>query len=258
MWPQPTMRFFSRARPSGVMPAAESPFCSRISASASAVPDDANAAFQCSRWNAPAIVSISERAAVSAAAKAVRREAAVGEKALRHPDATDLQRLEALGLEPAADDEFGRSAADVDDEPRLGRGRQHVRDAVVDEPRFLVAGDDVDRESERALGLRQERRRVGRDAKRVGRDRAHRRRMQALDALAETREAGESGAPRFRREPAALVDAGADAQILAPGVEAKDLIAFDASDLEAEAVRAHVDDGERLGRGAERGMVRGA
>ena len=76
------------------------------------------------------------------------------------------------------------------------RGRQHVRDAVVDEPRLLVAGDDVDREAERALGLRQERRRVRRDAERVGRDGAHRGRMQAPDPLAEAREAGERRALR--------------------------------------------------------------
>ena len=73
-------------------------------------------------------------------------KAAVGEETLRHADAPDLQRLETLGFEAAADDELGRSAADVDDEPRLARCGQHVRDAVVDEPRFLVAGDDVDRE----------------------------------------------------------------------------------------------------------------
>ena len=54
-----------------------------------------------------------------------------------------------------------------------------------------------------------------------------------------------------------LVDARADAQRLAPGVEAEDLVALDASDLEPEAVRSHVDDGERAGaRWRSRGMVR--
>ena len=51
--------------------------------------------------------------------EASARQATVREKALRHADAADLQRLEALRLEAAADDEFGRAAADVDDEPRL-------------------------------------------------------------------------------------------------------------------------------------------
>ncbi len=79
------------------------------------------------------------------------------------------------------------------------RCRQHVRDAVVDEPRLLVAGDDVDGEAERTLGLRQECRGVGRHAKRVGRDRAHRRRMQSLDALAEAGEAGDAPRAALRR-----------------------------------------------------------
>ena len=135
-----------------------------------------------------------------------RRQRAVGEEAPRHADAADLQRFEPLRHETAADDELGRAAADVDDEPRLVGCRKHVRDAVVDEPRFLVAGDDVDREAERALRLRQERRGVLRHAERVGGDRAHGGRMQALDALAEAREARERGAPRLGREPALLVE----------------------------------------------------
>jgi hypothetical protein len=124
-----------------------------------------------------------------------------------------------------------------------------MRHAVVDEPRLLVPGDDVDPETERPLGLGQKCGRVGRHAKRVGRHRPHRGRMQALDAFAEARKAREGRASRLRNETAAIVDAGADAQIFAPGVEAKDLIAFDASDLEPKAVRSHVDDGESLGRG---------
>ena len=58
-----------------------------------------------------------------------------------------------------------------------------------------------------------------------------------------------------------LVDAGAEAQRLAPGVEAEDLVALDAPDLEAEAVRSQVDDGERLGpdglEGAREGVQHG-
>ena len=98
---------------------------------------------------------------------------AVGEESLRHADAADRQRFEPLGLETAADDELGRAAADVDDEPRLERARQLVRDAEVGEARLFVAADDVDRKADRALGARQELARVRRDAKRVRRDDAH-------------------------------------------------------------------------------------
>ena len=42
------------------------------------------------------------------------------EKALRHAHASDFQRFEALGLEPATDDELRRTTADVDDQTRRG------------------------------------------------------------------------------------------------------------------------------------------
>ena len=125
------------------------------------------------------------------------------------------------------------------------RRRQHVRDAEVDETRFLVAADDVDRKAERRFRLRQELRRVARDAERVRRDRAHGRRMQAAQPLAEAREARERRRCARRREVAAAVDARAEAQRLAPRVEPEDLVALDAPDLEPEAVAAHVDDSER-------------
>ena len=184
-----------------------------------------------------------------------RRETAVGKEALCHPDAAQFHRLEALGLEGAADDEFGGAAADVDHEARVGRRRQHMRDAVVDEARLLVTGDDVDREPEGALGARHERRRVRRDAERVGCDGAHRRRMQSPQPLGEAREARERGALRIDGEPAALVDACADAQRLAPRVKAEDLVALDAPDLEAEAVPPMSTTDRVPGLWAERAMV---
>ena len=52
-------------------------------------------------------------------AKRVGAQLAGREEALRHADAAQLQRLEALGRHAAADDELGRAAADVDHEPRL-------------------------------------------------------------------------------------------------------------------------------------------
>ena len=247
------------------MPAADSPFCSRISASASAVPDDAYAACQFA-----AVEFAGDGLDLGARGSLGRdecrlRQRAVGEKSLGDAHAAELQRLEPLGHEAAADDELRRAAADVDDEPRGVAGRQHVRDAVVDEPGLLVAGDDVDGEAERTLGLRQERRGVPRFAKRVGGHRAHRRRMQSLDPLAEAGETGDGRAPRVSGEPAARIEARADAQRLAPGVEPVDLVAFDAPHLEPEAVRTHVDDGERGGsecgrghRGVERNRIRAA
>ena len=72
-----------------------------------------------------------------------------------------------------------------------------MRDAEVDEPRLLVAADDVDRESRaRASACGRNVGALLRDAERVGRDRAHRGRVQAAQALAEAREAGERGLAR--------------------------------------------------------------
>ena len=111
-----------------------------------------------------------------------------------------FQRLEALRGETAADDEFGRAAADVDDEPRLVGRRQHMGDADVDEPRFLVAGDDVDAESPArarpAAGTACD---VRGDAKRVGRNGAHGGGMEPFDAFAEAGQAGERAALCLRR-----------------------------------------------------------
>ena len=70
----------------------------------------------------------------------------------------------------------------------LLRGRQRMRDAEVDEARFLAAGDDLDREAERLARLAQECRRVLGHPQRIGADRAHRVPRQAAQALAELRQ----------------------------------------------------------------------
>src|SRR5438046_6201483 len=78
-----------------------------------------------------------------------RAQASFGKETLRDAYTADLERREPLGLESAADDELGRSAADVDDEPRLERSRQLVRDAQVDQPSFLVHADHAEWQAER-------------------------------------------------------------------------------------------------------------
>ena len=133
------------------------------------------------------------------------------------------------------------------DEPRRDRARQLVRDAEVDEPRLLMPADHVDGKAERALGDREELARVLRDSESVGRDCAHRGRMQPRQTLPKTGEALEGGSLRGGADPALCVETRAEAQRLAPGVEAVDLIALDAADLQPEAVRSQIDDGERGG-----------
>jgi hypothetical protein len=146
------------------------------------------------------------------------------------------------GFEASADDELGGPAADVDYESRPRRRRQLVRDAEVREPPFLVAADDVDRQAERALRERDERFGILGDSERVGRDDADRCGVEAREALAKAREARERRLHRRLREAALLVHAGAEAQRLAPGVELVDLVAFDAADLQPEAVGPEIED----------------
>src|SRR5437870_1912670 len=114
--------------------------------------------------------------------------------------------------------------------------------AEINQPRFFVTADDIDRKAQRALSLRKKLARVFRHAKGIGRDRAHGGRMHARKALVETLQAFDRGFHRRGLDSAVAVEAGTEAQRLAPGVLAIDLAALDAADLEPEAVRSQIDD----------------
>ena len=129
---------------------------------------------------------------------------------------------------------------------RCGGFRQRVRNAEVDQARFLAPGDHLDREAERGARLAQELRRVLRHAQRVGADHAHRRTREAAQALAELGERLERA--RLGGAIDALLGGQARAQAhhLAHRVEGIDLAVDHATDLQVEAVRAEVDRGERV------------
>ena len=240
------MRLRSRASPSGVMPPEDSPFSSRIAASASAVPDDAYASRQCSRPNSRAIASISRAGVRLRGRERVGAQLAVGKNRcdmLTQPSFSDSRRS---GVIPRPMMNSVEPPPMSIDQPRLGRRRQHVRDAEVDEARLLVAGDDVDRKPERRFRLRQECPRHCFATRKVLVATARTADGCSPDSRSRKRARHASAArARGEREAALLVDARAEADRLAPRVEAEDLVAFDAADLEPEAVRAQVDDGER-------------
>ena len=175
------------------------------------------------------------------------RDQPVAKEALGEADAADLERLQALWLEAATDDEFGRTAADVDDQARVERARQLVGHPEIDQARFLVPADDVDGKAERTLGLRQKLARVLGHAEGIGGHGAHRRRVQPGEPLAETRQALQRGLHRRGANASLGIETGAETQRLPPGVEAIDLITLDAPDFQAEAVGAQIDDGEQGG-----------
>ena len=121
-----------------------------------------------------------------------------------------------------------------------------MRDAEVDQARFLATRDHLDRKSERRTRLAQELRGILRHAQRVRADRAHalaRKAAQPLGELGERIERhGLGGAVN------ALVrgQAAAQAHHLAHRIERIDLPVDHAPDLEVEAVGAQVDRSERF------------
>src|ERR1700680_790022 len=90
-------------------------------------------------------------------------------------------------------------------------------DAQVDQTRFLVPADDVDRTAQRALSVRQKLACVLRHSKSVGGDRAHGGWMHARKALAEALQAFDCGFHGGGLDSSVALEAGAEGQRLAAG-----------------------------------------
>ncbi len=147
-----------------------------------------------------------------------------------------LSESETLRLQATADDEFGRPATDVDDEPGFARARQLVGDAEIREPCLFVTTDDVDRKTDRAFGAIEEFRGILGHPKGVGRHYAYGRRVQSGEPFAKSGQTRERRLHGGRLQPAFRVEASAKAKRLPPGVELVDLVAFDPADFEPETV----------------------
>src|SRR5690606_40929977 len=118
------------------------------------------------------------------ALEALLAQLAVAEVELRQLHAADRQALELPWLVALADDQLGAAAADVDHEIAAFAAVDVVRDAEIDQPRFLHAGDHLDRMAERLLGGGEERLGVAGAAQRVRPDDADLIRVHAAEALA--------------------------------------------------------------------------
>ena len=81
-----------------------------------------------------------------------------------------------------------------------------VRDAEIDEARFLAAGDDLDRMAERLAGALEKGLLAARAAQRAGADDAHAVGVHVAQSLAEALEAGERARGDVLVEPAVLVE----------------------------------------------------
>src|SRR6266571_956974 len=173
-------------------------------------------------------------------------EAALRKEPEAVADAAHGSALHELGLEPRADDELGRAAAYVDHQTPLGRGCEAVRDAEVNQARFLPAEYHFDGKPKRRFGFREKGFCVFRYAQRARTHGTHRRARKTAQALAETRKRLQR--PRFCR----LIDAPVpretrtQAHRISQAVEQVDLVVNDPADLQVEAVGSQVEGGQSV------------
>src|SRR5690606_13601903 len=114
---------------------------------------------------------------------------AVREEASGKAHATHLQAFAQLRIEALTDDELGAAAADIHHQPLSGCAMEGMRDARVDQTRFLASGDDLDLMVENLFRTANELRPVAGFAQRVGADDAHRPLGQMVDQLGEAAQA---------------------------------------------------------------------
>ena len=120
-----------------------------------------------------------------------------------------------------------------------------MRNAHVDQARLLASRHHLDRKSERGLGLFQKCGGILGDAQGIGADRAHCVRIEAAQAFAETPDAVERAVLGVFVEALFAVEARAEADRLAQGIERVELITDDARNLQVERVGSEVNCGER-------------
>src|SRR5690606_26452479 len=175
-------------------------------------------------------------------------EPAVAEELPGEVHAADLETLELPGLVALADDQLRAAAADVDDERRARDARRIVRDAEVDQPRLLDAGDHLDgMPPERLLGRGEKRLRVPRAAQGARADDPDPVRLHVPQPLPEALEARERALLAFGVEVALLVEARREPHHLAQPVEDGEPPVLRAGDHDMEAVRPEVDGGDDAG-----------
>ena len=159
-------------------------------------------------------------------------------------DAAHVQALSLVGFQALADDELGRTAADVDHQSTVGRGRQRMRDAQIDKARFFAAGNDLDRMSQCDLGLGNEFVGILRHSERRGADTADRLGRQPAQAFAEAVQAGQRARLGRLVEPLVAGEPAGEAHGLLQRVERIELVARYAGDFEAKGIGAEVDRGK--------------
>ncbi len=210
MLPARRQRSISQRSPSAVITPSFTPLAASSCDTAPTVPEEPSASCQC-RWRErrECLLELGAgRHLGGAECRAV--EFTVGKVLLRQAHAADRERLGAGRVQAAAEDHFGRAAADVDDQPRQ-RARIQMGHAGEDQARLFTAGDDFDRMAQRGLGVNQEFVAVAGLAQGLRGHRAHLYRRHALQALGKAVQAIQAAIARLVGEQAMAVEPGAQA-----------------------------------------------
>ena len=166
-----------------------------------------------------------------------------GQMALGMADRPGLQRGVEVDLAPAADDQLGRAAADVEDEDRLVAGALRGR-PQVGQVGLLLAGQKPGVEVEALPQLGDEGLAVDGVAHGAGSDRHHPLGPQLLVARLVVGDHAADVVHRVRAEVARVLDPAPEVGDGGPALDLADLGPLDVSDQQARRVRPDVDDGD--------------
>ncbi|EEF22872.1 conserved hypothetical protein [Ricinus communis] len=183
-------------------------------------------------------------AVVAAPGQAAIAEEAPAERDATHVEAFELQRL------AATEHELRRPAADIDHQPGFVAGREIARDPLIDQTRFFDAADHVDWHAEAFFSAAEELVAILGGAQRVGTDHAHPRRRQLAQALAEALKRGDGLVHHDPAKRAIGQQAGADPDRFLEAVDHHQLAALEAREQQMKTVRAEIERGIDLARGA--------
>ncbi len=165
-------------------------------------------------------------------------------------DTADVKAFHNQRIIAQADDEFGRTTADVDHQPLPGVGRHRMRGPGVDQARFLAPGDHFDRKPQRVFRLAEKISRILGHAQRVGCHSAHMIGVEIAQPFAEALQGRPAACLRSPIEIFVPRQPRSKAYRLAQRIDGIDLATagrvFDTPHDQAEAVGAQVDGREKF------------
>ena len=141
-----------------------------------------------------------------------------------------------MGIEALAKDHLGGAATDIDHQPAVVRLRQQVGHALIDQPRFFAASNDINRKTQNAMRPFQKYIAVACFTQCLRGYRADLAFLETGQPFAKTRQAVPAALHRFGRQVAVRVQAIALADGFLQVFGAVDLAVFEATNFKAKAV----------------------